>query len=195
MWVILSDSCTFFAFTLSRRRFSTFSALHSFSKASPREFLSPAFQASIMLIAPLTSSKIPSSSSFTLSPRLAGGEDNFMRRAAQQKNVILYLSYTRKGNLIGEIREGKREKRIVCLRMREKARTGATKFACMQIIDEEEGRMKRIGTIVLGEAFGSVRVRRMHGILKGRAYIGSKRIDLAEFTSKNGKKFLRSISD
>ena len=101
--------------------------------------------------------------------------------------LVLFL--TNKGDLIGFIEIDGFKKKVFCKKLKEKASTGADKFICLLL---DEG-MEKIGIIVIGNPSGSVRIRGSEGKIVGRGYFGEIKLDIAEFKSKKGKKYLKSV--
>lgn len=108
-------------------------------------------------------------------------------------NLVLYP--TKKGNFVGTLKDERETRTVFCPRQKEKAKTGATKFAILEIKEDEKPKhVKKLGTLVIGKPNGKIRIGNSEGIIVGRAYINETKIEIAEFKSrKNGKKYLKGI--
>jgi len=101
----------------------------------------------------------------------------------------LILFFTSNNNLRGFLKDQDGEKEVFCKKLKEKTKTGADKYECF-IVD---GKMRRIGTVVIGGSSGTMRIGTSEGMIVGKGYFGETKLDVVKFKSKRGKEYLKLI--
>ena len=101
----------------------------------------------------------------------------------------LILFFTASNNLRGFLKDQNGEEEVFCKKMKEKTKTGADKYVCFIV----EGKMRKIGTIVIGESSGIMRIGTSEGKIVGKGYFGETKLDVVKFKSKRGKEYLKLI--
>lgn len=102
----------------------------------------------------------------------------------------LVLFHTRYGDLSGILKCDEGEKKVFCKKLKEKTKTGADKYACFIT---EEKTMYKIGTIVIGDACGTMRLGTQEGKIVGKGYFGELKLDVVKFRSKKGKDYFKLV--
>jgi len=100
----------------------------------------------------------------------------------------LILFFTSNNNLRGFLKDQNGKREVFCKKMKEKTKTGADKYACFIV-----GGKIRIGTIVIGESCGTMRIGASKGEIIGKGYFGETKLDVIKFKSKKGKEYLKLV--